>query len=32
MTTATATGIGQELWNYCDVLRSAGLSYGDYLE
>ena len=24
--------IGQKLWNYCDVLRDAGLSYGDYLE
>ena len=28
----TAASIGQKLWNYCDVLRSAGLSYGDYLE
>ena len=28
----TATTIGQKLWNYCDVLRNAGLSYGDYLE
>ena len=28
----TATSIGQKLWNYCDVLRNAGLSYGDYLE
>ena len=27
-----ATTIGQKLWNYCDVLRNAGLSYGDYLE
>ena len=24
--------IGQKIWNYCDVLRDAGLSYGDYLE
>lgn len=24
--------IGQKLWKYCDVLRDAGLSYGDYLE
>ena len=28
----TATTIGQKLWNYCDVLRNAGQSYGDYLE
>ena len=28
----TASTIGQKLWNYCDVLRGAGLSYGDYLE
>ena len=28
----TASSIGQKLWNYCDVLRNAGLSYGDYLE
>ncbi|CAI8019532.1 Probable type I restriction enzyme BthVORF4518P M protein [Geodia barretti] len=28
----TATTVGQKLWNYCDVLRNAGLSYGDYLE
>lgn len=28
----TASTIGQKLWNYCDVLRDAGLSYGDYLE
>ena len=27
-----STAIGQKLWNYCDVLRDAGLSYGDYLE
>ena len=26
------SAIGQKLWNYCDVLRDAGLSYGDYLE
>ena len=29
--TASST-IGQKLWNYCNVLRDAGLSYGDYLE
>ena len=28
----TSSTIGQKLWNYCDVLRGAGLSYGDYLE
>ena len=28
----TATNIGQKLWNYCNVLRDSGLSYGDYLE
>ena len=32
MTTTTSSDIGQKLWNYCDVLRDAGLSYGDYLE
>src|SRR3972149_2729078 len=29
---STASAIGQKLWNYCNVLRDAGLSYGDYLE
>ena len=24
--------IGQKVWSYCNVLRDAGLSYGDYLE
>lgn len=28
----TSNNIGQKLWNYCNVLRDAGLSYGDYLE
>ena len=28
----TTSSIGQKLWNYCNVLRDAGLSYGDYLE
>ena len=28
----TSSAIGQKLWNYCNVLRDAGLSYGDYLE
>ena len=31
MTTSAAT-VSQKLWNYCNVLRDAGLSYGDYLE
>src|SRR5947208_16143788 len=31
MTTSTAQ-IVQKLWNYCDVLRDDGLSYGDYVE
>ena len=25
-------GIVQKLWNYCNVLRDDGLSYGDYVE
>ena len=28
----TATTIWQKPWNYCNILRDAGLSYGDYLE
>ena len=28
----TSSVVGQKLWNYCNVLRDAGLSYGDYLE
>ena len=31
MTTSAAT-VSQKLWNYCNVLRDTGLSYGDYLE
>ena len=27
-----AQQVVQKLWNYCDVLRDDGLSYGDYLE
>jgi type I restriction enzyme M protein len=29
--TESAT-IVQRLWNYCNVLRDDGLSYGDYVE
>lgn len=28
----TSNGIVQNLWNYCNVLRDDGLSYGDYFE
>ena len=31
MSTET-TAIVQRLWNYCDVLRDDGVSYGDYVE
>jgi type I restriction enzyme M protein len=24
--------IVQKLWNYCNILRDDGLSYGDYVE
>jgi type I restriction enzyme M protein len=24
--------IVQKVWNYCDVLRDDGVSYGDYVE
>lgn len=27
-----ATGIVQKLWNFCNVLRDDGMSYGDYVE
>jgi len=27
-----STGLVQKLWNYCNVLRDDGLSYGDYVE
>ena len=30
--TTSAAAVSQKLWNYCNVLRDAGLSYGDYLE
>ena len=32
MTTNYSQQIVQRLWNYCNVLRDDGLSYGDYLE
>ena len=31
LTTSSAT-IVQRLWNYCNVLRDDGMSYGDYVE
>jgi type I restriction enzyme M protein len=27
-----SNGLVQRLWNYCNVLRDDGLSYGDYVE
>ncbi len=30
--TADASAIVQRIWNYCNVLRDDGMSYGDYLE
>jgi type I restriction enzyme M protein len=32
MTTTSSTTIVQRLWNYCNVLRDDGMSYGDYVE
>src|SRR6516162_703772 len=29
---AGTNGIVQKLWNYCNLLRDDGLSYGDYIE
>lgn len=26
------TQLVQKLWNYCNILRDEGLSYGDYVE
>lgn len=26
----TSASIAQKLWNYCNVLREDGMSYGDY--
>ena len=28
----TPAAIVQKLWNYCNVLRDDGMSYGDYVE
>jgi len=28
----TTSAIVQKLWNYCNVLRDDGMSYGDYVE
>jgi type I restriction enzyme M protein len=28
----TTNGLVQKLWNYCNILRDDGLSYGDYVE
>ena len=32
MTSNAAQTIVQRLWNYCNVLRDDGMSYGDYVE
>ena len=29
---AMSAALVQKLWNYCNVLRDDGLSYGDYVE
>ncbi|MCL4552406.1 MAG: type I restriction-modification system subunit M N-terminal domain-containing protein, partial [Candidatus Marsarchaeota archaeon] len=31
-TTDSSSTIIQRVWNYCNVLRDDGMSYGDYLE
>ncbi|MDR1498144.1 MAG: type I restriction-modification system subunit M N-terminal domain-containing protein [Puniceicoccales bacterium] len=28
----TASSLVSKLWNYCNILRDDGLSYGDYVE
>lgn len=30
--TADTNGLVQKLWDFCDILRDDGLSYGDYIE
>jgi len=32
MTTLNSSSIVQRVWNYCNVLKDDGVSYGDYLE
>jgi type I restriction enzyme M protein len=32
VTVSDANGLVQKVWNYCNVLRDDGLSYGDYVE
>lgn len=32
MVSNASAGVVQRLWNYCNVLRDDGLSYGDYVE
>ncbi|HSH40128.1 MAG TPA: type I restriction-modification system subunit M N-terminal domain-containing protein [Chthoniobacterales bacterium] len=29
---SSSTALVQKLWNYCNILRDDGLSYGDYVE
>ena len=29
---SNSTALVQKLWNYCNILRDDGLSYGDYVE
>jgi type I restriction enzyme M protein len=29
---AESSQLVQKLWNYCNILRDDGLSYGDYIE
>lgn len=28
----SSSAIAPKLWNYCNVLRNDGMSYGDYVE
>ena len=32
LTMSNSQQLVQKLWNYCNILRDDGLSYGDYLE
>lgn len=29
---SSPTALVQKLWNYCNILRDDGLSYGDYVD